>query len=169
MLRFAVSSSCLSLAFVGAAVAGTMPTLPELPPLPIHYESQGDVGRYAGILSGYADGAETGLGIALVVGSTFAAADLLLGFEGMAFAASHGEVTLEGRMRAGFSLTDTISVFGIAGLGHSYETDAFVTVGASLEADVGDGWLVRADYQYNHDLNGGIDTHRVLTGLLHSF
>ena len=67
MLRFAVSSSCLSLAFVGAAAAGPMPNLPELPPLPIHYESQGHGGPYAGILSGYADGVETGLGIALVV------------------------------------------------------------------------------------------------------
>jgi opacity protein-like surface antigen len=169
MLRFAVSSSCLSLAFVGAAVAGPMPTLPELPPLPIHYESQGHGGPYAGILSGYADGAETGLGIALVVGNTFAAADLLLGVEATAFAASHGEVALEGSIRAGLSLTDTISVFGNAGLGHSFDTDAFVSVGASLEADVGNGWLVRADYRYNHDLNGGIDTHRVLTGLLHSF
>ena len=169
MLRFALSSSCLSLAFVGVAVAGPMPTLPELPPLPIHYESEGGGGRYAGILSGYADGAETGLGIALVVGNTFAAADLLLGVEAMAFAASHGEVSLEGSIRAGFGLTDTISVFGVAGLGYSFKTEAFASVGASLEADVGSGWVVRADYRYNHDLNGDIDTHKVLAGLLHSF
>ncbi|HEV7276540.1 MAG TPA: hypothetical protein VGN80_09660 [Devosiaceae bacterium] len=169
MLRFAVSFSCLSLAFVAMAIAGPMPALPELPPLPTHYKSQGESGRYAGILSGYGDGTETGLGIALVVGNTFAEADLLLGLEAMAFAASHGEVTLEGSLRTGLGLTDTISVFGIAGLGYSFDAEAFVSVGGSLEADVGSGWLVRADYRYNHDLNGDMDTHKVLAGLLHSF
>ena len=72
-------------------------------------------------------------------------------------------------MRAGFGLTDTIRVFGNAGIGFSLDTDAFVSVGTSLQADIGDGWLFRADYRYNHDLSGDPGTHRVLGGLLRSF
>jgi hypothetical protein len=169
MLRLSVSLSCLSLVFTGSALAGPMPPLPDLPPLPTHYESQGEGGPYVGLLSGYSAGTQDGLGIALVVGNTFAAADLLLGFEAFAFAASHGEVTLEGNMRAGFALTDTIVLFGNAGVGYSFDTDAFISVGSSLEADVGGGWLWRADYRYNHDLSGDPGTHKVLAGLLHSF
>jgi hypothetical protein len=169
MLRLSVSLSCLSLVFTGSALAGPMPPLPELPPLPTHYESQGEGGGYAGLLSGYSAGAEDGLGIALVVGNTFAAADLLLGFEALAFAASHGEVTLEGDIRAGFALTDAFLVFGNAGVGYSFDTDTFVSIGTSVEADVGNGWIWRADYRYNHDLSGDKGTHKVLAGLLHNF
>ncbi|MET3901451.1 opacity protein-like surface antigen, partial [Devosia sp. UYZn731] len=164
MLRLVLSISSLLLASIGTASAGSMPTLPNLPPLPTNYVTQGQGGPYAGILSGYSFSANDGLAIALVVGNTFSAADLLLGVEAVAFAASRGEVTLEGDLRAGFGLTDTISVFGTAGLGYSFDTDAFVSVGASLEADVGDGWLVRVDYRYNHDLSGDAGTHKVMTG-----
>jgi opacity protein-like surface antigen len=169
MLRFTVSLSCLSLALVGSAFAGPMPPLPDLPPLPTQFESQGEGGRYAGILSGYAAGIDDGLGIALVLGNTFVAADLLLGIEAMAFAASHGEVSIEGGLRAGHGLTDTISIFGTAGLGYSFDTDAFFSIGANLEAEVGSGWLLRADYRYNHDLSGDTGSHKVLAGLLHRF
>ncbi|MET3901244.1 opacity protein-like surface antigen, partial [Devosia sp. UYZn731] len=164
MLRLVLSIGCLMLAPIGTASAGSMPTLPELPPLPTNYVSQGHSGAYAGILSGYSRGADNGLGIGLVIGNTFSAADLLLGVEAVAFAATRGEVTLEGDIRAGFGLTDTINVFGTAGLGHSFDTDAFFSVGATLEADVGDGWLVRVDYRYNHDLSGDAGTHKVMTG-----
>ena len=166
MLRLFRSLSCFSLALTGGALAGPMPVLPDLPPLPTHYESQGEGGFYAGILSGYSAGPENGLAVAVVVGNTFAAADLLLGVETLATAASHGEVTLEGALRAGFGLTDTISVFGNAGLGYSFDTNAFVSVGTSLEADIMDGWLFRADYRYNQDLSGDTGTHKVMMGLL---
>ena len=169
MLRLPVSLSCLSLMVAGSALAGPMPPLPDLPPLPTHYQSQGEGGPYAGVLAGYGAGAGNGLDIALVVGNSFAAADLILGVEALASAATHGDVTLEAGMRAGFGLTDTIRVFGNAGIGFSLDTDAFVSVGTSLQADIGDGWLFRADYRYNHDLSGDPGTHRVLGGLLRSF
>ena len=162
---------CAALALVltpTAAWAGPMPILPELPPLPTDYQSEGG-GIYVGVLAGYTDDTETGLRIDLVVGHTFAAADLLLGIEALGLAASHGEVTAEASLRAGIPLTDTLSVFGNAGLGYSFDTDAFVSVGASVEADVGDGWMFRADYRYNHDLSGQAGTHKVLAGLLHGF
>ena len=157
---------CAALAFPAVAIAGPMPVLPELPPLPTHYQGHSGAGFYAGVLTSYADGSKTGLGAGLVVVNTFAAADLLLGVEAMGFVASHGEVTIEGGLRAGIPLTDTINFFGSAGLGYSFDTDAFVSVGASLEADVGSGWIVRADYRYNHDLSGDAGTHKVLAGLL---
>lgn len=169
MLRLSVSLSCLSLALTASTLAGPMPVLPDLPPLPTHYESQGAGGPYAGLLAGYGGGAESGADVALVLGNTFSAADLLLGVEALATAASHGEVTLEGGFRAGAGLTETISVFGGAGLGYSFDTGAFVSIGTSLEADVGGGWLFRADYRYNHDLSGDTGTHKVLAGLLYSF
>ena len=169
MLRLSVSLSCFSLALTASALAGPMPVLPDLPPLPTHYESQGAGGAYAGLLAGYSAGAETGLEFTAVVGNTFAAADLLLGIEGLASAATHGEITLEGGLRAGFAVTDTISVFGAGGIGYSFDTQTFVALGGSLEAAVGDGWLVRADYRYNHDLSGETGKHRVLAGLLRSF
>ena len=169
MLRLVLPLSCFSLVLTGAALAGPMPVLPPFPPLPTDYVSQGEGGAYVGVLGGYADGADAGPGAALVVGHTFAAADLILGAEAMVFAASHGEVTLEGSLRAGVGLTDAVTVFGNVGLGYSFDTDAFVAVGASLEADIGEGWLVRADYRYNHDLSGDAGTHKVLAGLLHRF
>jgi len=66
-------------------------------------------------------------------------------------------------------LTDAISFFGNAGLGYSFDTDAFVSIGASLQADIGSGWIVRADYRYNHDISGNDGTHKVLMGLLREF
>jgi hypothetical protein len=70
MLRLILSASCLALVVTSTALAGPMPTLPELPPLPSEYETDGGTGFYIGVLSGYADGPETGLGLSLVVGCT---------------------------------------------------------------------------------------------------
>jgi len=120
-------------------------------------------------MAGYASGPQTGLGLALVVGNTVEAADLLLGVEGMAYASTHGEITVEGSLRAGIPLTDAVSVFGVAGLGYSFDTDAFVSLGASLQVEMDAGWLVRTDYRYNHDLSGDAGTHKVLVGLLRGF
>lgn len=169
MRWFPLVACCAFLAVPSLAIAGSMPALPELPPLPTDYVSQGAGGVYAGILAGYAHGPNTSLAIGLVVGNTVSAADLLLGVEGMAFASSQGEVTVEGSLRAGLSLSDTISIFGNAGVGYSFDTDAFVSIGASLEADMGSGWIVRGDYRYNLDLSGDLGTHKVLMGLVHKF
>lgn len=173
MLRSASCLFLLTFATTGSVVAGPMPVLPDLPPLPTHYESQSDSqidgGIYAGILSGFANGNEDGVGIAAVVGNTFVAADLLLGTEVLASAWSNGDVVLEGNLRAGAALTDTIALFGTAGLGYSFDTDALVSVGASLEAEISSGWVVRADYRYNHDLSADAGSHKVLAGLLRRF
>lgn len=160
---------CATMFLPAVAMADPMPVLPDLPPLPTHYQSQGGNGFYAGILAGYVDGSGTGLGLGVVAGNTFSAADLLLGVEAIGLATSYGEVTIEGNLRAGVSLTEVINLFATAGLGYSFDTDAFISVGASMEADVGNGWLMRADYQYNHDLTGDLGGHRVLTGLLRIF
>ncbi|MGV8832994.1 MAG: outer membrane protein [Devosia sp.] len=160
-------ASCAVLAFPGLAMAGPMPVLPELPPLPTHYQGSHDF--YAGILTGYIGGSTAGLGAGLVVGNTFQASDLLLGIEAMGFADTRGEISIEASARVGVPLTDTIDVFGNAGLGYSFDTAAYVSIGASLEAEMGDGWIVRVDYRYNHYLSGDPETHKVLMGLLRGF
>ena len=160
---------CATVFLPAVAMADPMPVLPDLPPLPTHYQSQGATGFYAGILAGYVDGSGRGLGLGVVAGNTFSAADLLLGVEAIGLAASYGEVTIEGSLRAGASLTEIINLFAHAGLGYSFDTGAFISVGANLEADVGNGWLMRADYRYNHDLTGDLGSHRILTGLLRTF
>ncbi|MGV8921668.1 MAG: hypothetical protein ACOH2R_28530 [Pseudomonas sp.] len=169
-MRYApLLACCVVVVCPALAFADPMPVLPDLPPLPTNYQSQGTSGLYAGILTGFARGPQAGLGLALVVGNTFEAADLLLGVEAIGYAATHGEVTVEGSLRAGIPLTDVVTVFGATGLGYSFDTAAFVSVGASLEADLGGDWLVRADYRYNHDLSGDAGTHKVLMGLMHGF
>jgi hypothetical protein len=169
MLRSFLVLGFSTLMLAGPALAGSMPVLPHLPPLPTDYESQGAAGPYAGILSGFVNGSDTGLALAVVVGNTFAAADLLLGIEAMGTATTSGEATVEGSLRAGVPLADTINAFGNVGLGYSFDTDAFVSLGMSLEADVGEGWLIRADYRYSHDLSGDGGSHKLLAGLLHTF
>ncbi|KKB78174.1 hypothetical protein VW35_10910 [Devosia soli] len=169
MLRFAVSLACLTLSSVGAAFAGPMPALPDLPPLPSDYAPQGQGGFYAGILTGYVHGAEDGLGLSAVIGNTYPAADLLFGLEAQVLAATSGDLALEGLFRGGYALTDTLSVFAVAGAGYSIKTGTFLSVGASLDADVGGGWLFRADYRYSHDLDGGPAGHKAMAGLLHTF
>lgn len=165
MLRFVLPFSFTSLALISASLAGPMPILPDLPPLPTTYAAQPDGGPYAGFLTGYAGKSDAGLGIAVFAGNKFQTSDLVLALEGVAFASATGEVTVEADLRAGLDVSDSVAVFGLVGLGYSFDTDAFTAIGASLEADVSKEWSLRADYRYNHDLNGDDGTHKVLAGL----
>ena len=186
MLRIALITSVLALGAATAATAGPMPSLPELPSLPTHHEVESEQevresatavyddpaspsGIYAGVLTGYSAGSDHGLGLAVIVGNTVAAADLLLGFEALGFIASSGESSIEGSARLGLPVTDAAGLFAHTGLGHSFDTGAFASVGVSFEAEIGSGWVARADYRYNHDLNGDASTHKVLAGLLYKF
>jgi hypothetical protein len=169
MRRLAILFCCPLSVLSTAALAGPMPALPDLPPLPTTYAGDHNEGFYAGVLTGYATGSAAGLAGTLVVGHRFAAADLLLGVEGLGTATTYGDLRGEISLRAGIPLADTINWFGHVGLGISSETDAFVSAGVSLEADLGDGWLFRGDYRFNHDIDGEPDTHLAMTGLLRSF
>lgn len=147
-----------------------MPVLPELPPLPTNYDSVGDGGSYAGLLTGFAlDALQDGPSAAIVVGHTMAAADLLLGVEVMASVDTHGGAAVEVDARIGATATDTIAVFGNAGVGYDVDDDSYVVLGVSAEAEVGNGWTVRADYRVNLDLSDQPVSHRILTGLVRRF
>lgn len=161
---------CCSLAVLpSGAFAGPMPKLPDLPPLPTTYVGEDFSGFYAGILTGYSNSLDSGIAGALVFGNTFTADELLLGVEGIGTATTFGDFRGEISLRAGLPITDSLNFFGHAGLGYSSRTDAFVSVGSSLEADFGDGWRWRADYRFNRDLSNEQASHTALTGLLRSF
>ena len=169
-MRYAFLAACgAALINVTAAFAEPMPALPELPPLPTEYRSEGTGGFYAGIFGGTAFGEEMEVGVGVVAGNAIEAADLLLGVEVLAFAASSAELSVEGDVRVGVPVTPSVSLFGFAGLGYSSETEAFASLGVSLEADVGAQWLVRADYRYSLDLSGEDGSHKVLLGLVRGF
>jgi hypothetical protein len=187
MRNAALVFTLLSVASAAPTQAGSMPALPELPPLPASYKDvdQWDyteshsstpvaidpfsLGAYAGVLAGYSGNAQDGLAIGIIAGHRFLAADLAIGLEGLGFVSTGGELTAEASVRAGIQLAQTFAVFGHAGLGYSSDTEAFASMGTSLEVDVGSGWVARADYRFNHDLSGEVDTHKVLAGLLFAF
>ncbi len=154
-----------------ATLAGPMPILPDLPPLPTNYTAAAEGGFYAGLLAGPAlgSGIEDGFEASIVVGNTMSAADLLLGLEAMASADFHGGGALEASLRLGFPLADSVTIYGAAGLGYDFDNDAFAVLAASAEAEIGNGWLVRADYRLNLDLSGEPATHRILSGLVKRF
>lgn len=170
MRALALALFCLPLG-VGAAMAGPMPVLPDLPPLPTDYENIGGGGVYAGVLAGYSTGEdrEDGLEAAIVLGNTVQAADLLLGGEVMASANLHGDGSVEAALRVGVPVSDSVSVFGNLGVGYDFERDGFAVFGVSAEADIGGDWLLRADYRLNLDLSGEAANHRILTGLVKRF
>ncbi|RZA10274.1 MAG: hypothetical protein EOP02_34800 [Proteobacteria bacterium] len=165
----------LALAFIpfcaGAALAGPMPVLPDLPPLPTNYDQVGGGGFYAGLLTGLEVGSaiEHGAVAGVVVGNTMMAADLLLGAEVIALADMHGDGSLEAGLRLGIPINDSWALFGSAGLGFDWDRKAFAVVGLGTEIDIGNAWALRADYRLNLDLNGEPATHRLLTGLVKKF
>lgn len=161
---------CVPLSGVSAVLAGPMPALPDLPPLPAEYDNVGSGGFYAGVLAGYSAEAndQDGLEAGLVLGNTVEAADLLLGGEVMISAGTGGGGGVEASMRLGLPL-DGAAVFGTLGLGHDWDSGAFAAIGASAEVEVGGGWLWRADYRLAVDLTDEAISHRVLTGLVMRF
>lgn len=171
MRALALALLFLPLAGAPAALAGPMPVLPDLPPLPTEYDNVGQDGFYAGVLAGYHAGAamEDGLEAGVVLGNTVAAADLLLGGEILAFADIDGGGSVEAALRVGLPLTGEIGIFGNLGLGHDFDTDAFAAIGVSAEAEIGGGWLWRADYRLNIDLTDEPASHRVFTGIVKRF
>ncbi len=171
MRAFAFALAVLPFCCTGAALAGPMPVLPDMPPLPEGASSLDAGGFYAGVLAGWGSGAaiEDGLEAGIVVGNTVPAADLLLGAEAMLSANVHGGGAIEAAFRLGLPVADSFAVFGSMGLGYDFDRDAFATLGLGVEADVGSDWLVRADYRANIDLSGEAISHRVLSGLVKRF
>ena len=155
----------------GVAFAGSMPVLPDLPPLPEGASSLGAGGFYAGVLVGGGVGGdvEGGPEASIVLGNTMQAADLLLGAELMASADTHGGGAVEANLRLILPASDSFAVFGIAGLGYDFDQDGFGVLGLGAEVDIGNDWLVRADYRANLDFSGEAEKHRVLTGLVKRF
>jgi hypothetical protein len=165
----------LALAFLpfcaGAALAGPMPVLPDLPPLPEVSGTIDSGGFYAGVLAGWGGGAaiEDGLEAGIVVGATMPAADLLIGAEALLSGNLHGGGAIEAGLRLGFPVGDSFALFSTAGLGYDFDRDAFAVLGFGAEADLGNDWLLRADYRANLDLSGEAISHRVLSGLVKRF
>lgn len=166
----ALAIACLPLS-CALALAGPMPVLPDLPPLPTQYQPVGQNGFYAGILIGpqVGSGIEDGLAAGIVIGNTMMAADLLLGAEVMASADMNDNGAVEASVRVGAPVSDSFAVFGSAGLGYDFDRDGFAVLGVAAEAEIGNGWAVRADYRLNLDFSGESASHRVLTGLVKRF
>lgn len=172
LLLSLVAIPCLSMS---AALAGPMPELPELPPLPTDYEPVSDFdlgtdlrGSYAGVVVGghWDPGLHGSLGV--VLGHNFGD-QLLYGIEAMALATTGGVVSVEAVARVGAELGDGVGLFGSLGLGTSAHTGPFVTTGATLEMAIGEGWDLRAQYRYAHDLSGDPHTHSLLAGVITRF
>ncbi|HEY0031762.1 MAG TPA: hypothetical protein VGB81_00700 [Devosia sp.] len=170
MRALALALSCLPL-LAGPVLAGPMPALPDLPPLPSGYDNVGTSGWYAGLLGGFETGAgiEDGFEAAIVIGNMVVAADILLGVELMATADEHGGGALEASARVGAPVGGSLGVFASAGLGYDFDRDGFAVIGLGAEADLGNDWALRADYRLNIDLNDEPVSHRVLIGFVKRF
>lgn len=150
--------------------AASMPKLPDLPPLPTHYQSVGGAeGFYAGIFggAGFSDGT-TGVA-AVAVGTTLSGADLLLGLEGMALLTGRGSTSFDASVRLGVPLGDSLALYGQLGLGANTDTGSFVSLGASLEWNVTDTVSLRTQYRLDRDLSGDPSAHLLLTGAVLHF
>ena len=175
MRRLLLSLAAVQCLSMSPALAGPMPELPELPPLPTDYEPISDYGlgtglrgSYAGILAGGSWTPDLHGGIGVVVGHNFGD-QFLFGIEAMALGATSGEVSIEAVGRAGVELGDGIGAFGSLGLGTSSHAGPFVTTGFSVEAAIGEGWDVRGQYRYAHDLSGDPHGHSLLAGVVTRF
>lgn len=153
---------------VSAALAGPMPVLPDLPPLPTNYDhaAAGDGGAYAGVLGGYNLSGHPSFGI--VLGNTVLASDLALAVEGTALIGGDG-ASIDAGLRASVAVTDALDVGGYLGLGYSLATQAFVVLGAGTELALNADLGLRLDYRYQHDLSGQAPAHKVLAGLVTHF
>lgn len=153
---------------VTPALAGPMPALPDLPPLPTTYASSYTSGFYAGVLAGYSSAGPGAAALGVVIGNTFYASDLLIGAEGLVIV-SKGDVSLDASVRAGFSITSDLSVHGSLGFGHSTATQGFAAAGLSAEFLLSADSALRFDYRYQHDFSGDPATHKILGGLVRRF
>ncbi|HEV7276335.1 MAG TPA: hypothetical protein VGN80_08610 [Devosiaceae bacterium] len=172
LLLSLAAASCLS---VSTALAGSMPELPELPPLPTDYVPVSDYdlgtglgGSYAGIVVGGHWDPELHGALGVVLGHNFGD-QLLYGIEAMALATTAGMASAEAAARVGVEFSDGIGVFGSLGLGISSHTGPFVTTGAAVEMSIGQGWDLRAQYRYAHDLSGDPHAHLLLAGMITRF
>lgn len=163
--------SYLILALLGsasAAMAGSMPVLPDLPPLPTNYEKPAIEGAYVGILGGYSSSGPGGPALGVLVGNTMLASDLLIGIEGLALV-SRGDASLDAGLRAGVAVTDNLSAHGLLGVGYSSKTEAYGVAGVSAEFRLWADAAVRVDYRYQHDFSGDAATHKLLAGVIRNF
>lgn len=169
MRRFALGL-VLVVGFGASVEAGPMPVLPELPPLPTDYVPVGQMdGLHAGIVGGVSVDSDAAGTIGIAVGATTMAADLLLGVEGLGLVTSEGMTSLEASVRAGVPFSDTVALFGQAGLGVDSEDGPFLGLGGSLDLAVSDTLTARVQYRYAHDLSGDPGRHAILSGLLFKF
>lgn len=153
-----------------SVLAGPMPVLPDLPPLPADYVPVGQMdGIHAGIVGGVSVGSDAAGAIGLAVGATTMAADLLIGVEGLGLVTSEGDTSIEASVRVGVPLTDTAALFGQAGLGVDSEEGAFLGLGGSVDLAVLDNMTARVQYRYAHDLSGDPGRNAILSGLLFKF
>lgn len=162
-----IAAQCLG---AQSALAGSMPQLPELPPLPTDYAAVAESGGlYAGILSGPVMGQDLTGGLAVVVGNTFVASDLLIGLEIMGAATMDATTSIEATARLGIPLGEDVSVFANLGIGTHSDDGAFVSTGAAIEVSIGNGWILRGQYHFAHDYSSDPDRHAVMTGLVRYF
>ena len=169
MNRFGLGIA-LTLVSCMPAIAGSMPPLPELPPLPTDFVAAGgQEGTYAGILAGGAVTTATDLAVAAVFGTTTSIDDLLVGAEALTLVDASGAASLNLDLRAGFELDHGAAIFAHAGLGYATTTASFLNLGASIDFAMSDNTTFRAQYQHAHDLSGDPTRHSVLTGVLFRF
>ncbi|HTN62370.1 MAG TPA: hypothetical protein VL147_12595 [Devosia sp.] len=162
-----IATQCLA---AQSALAGSMPQLPELPPLPTDYAAVAESsGLYAGILSGPVMGQDLTGGLAVVVGNTFVASDLLIGLEIMGGATMDATASIEAVARLGIPLGEDVSVFANLGVGTHSDDGAFGSTGAAIEVSIGNGWILRGQYHFAHDFSSDQDRHAVMAGLVRYF
>ena len=94
--------------------------------------------------NGWGFGASLGMN-AMLDSNLFAGVEGNLGYVGHDWQAqAHGKL--------GFT-ADTLAIYGLAGIGFNGDTDAYVPVGIGAEFVVADPLTIKAEYQYQWDLN----------------
>lgn len=116
-------------------------------------------GAYAGLyVLGHSDGL-FGIGVDAGV-NVEVSEDFLLGVQGELAWLSDNTWLGQIHARAGFLVSDEALLYGLAGVGFDSVWDAYIPVGVGAEFAVADNMSIRAEYQFQWDLdNSAEDAH----------
>lgn len=117
-------------------------------------------GPYVGL---FVLGHSAGLfGVGVDAGVNVAVSDgFLLGLEGDVAWLSDNSWMGQVHGRAGFLASDEVLLYGLAGIGFDSVWDAFIPVGVGAEFAVADNLTLRAQYQYQWDLDNSAQNAHV--------
>ncbi|MEQ1770684.1 MAG: hypothetical protein ABL879_12670 [Devosia sp.] len=160
-LRIALLAAVATAAFAPAAMAADLILDPPAVEDQMIDNSVGWDGVYVGGLVSLQD-VPSAYGAGVVIGVNATSDALLFGaeLEGSWLSNNTWSAQVDGRV--GALLTDSIALYGFAGLGTNSATDGYVPVGVGAEFMVSDSVSFKTEYQYNWDFDNAAEDSNVL-------